>query len=228
VWLFPARVRLPRSIAVHGRPRHTWLRTLKGVPVARGAALKGGRRPRLVLTERLDGALVDFMRAGGRVLLAASEGLLRPFNPKLGLSVGRYFFTSPANYGPFEDGHDGTIIAEHPMLGGMPHEGFADLQFYRMMGESPSIELESLGLNEGEPVIRVMHSYSICRPLAYLMERKVGQGGVILSALELNQSWPEARYLLAQMCAYATGRAFRPELELSEATLARLATETQF
>ena len=228
VWLFPARVRLPRSIAVHGRPRHTWLRTLKGVPVARGAALKGGRRPRLVLTERLDGALVDFMRAGGRVLLAASEGLVRPFNPKLGLSVGRYFFTIPANYGPFEDGHDGTIIAEHPMLGGMPHEGFADLQFYRMMGESPSIELESLGLNEGEPVIRVMHSYSICRPLAYLMERRVGQGGVILSALELDQSWPEARYLLAQMCAYATGRAFRPEMELSDEFVEGLMSGTAY
>jgi len=147
---------------------------------------------------------------------------VRPFNPKLGLSIGRYFFTTPANYGPYEDGNDGSIIMSHAMFGDFPHEGFADLQFYRLIAESPPLDLEPLGLSDGDPVIRAVHTYPVCHPLGYLLERRLGEGGIIVSALDLTPSWPEARHLLSRVCGYAAGADFAPQFELSEDALTQL------
>jgi hypothetical protein len=118
---------------------------------------------------------------------------------------GHYFFTPPANYPPYEDGHDGTIIAEHPMLGLFPHDGYADLQMFRMMADSAPIELEPLGLNKQDPVVRVMHSFPVGRSLGYLVEVQYGKGRLVLCSMDLNQAWPEARCLLAEIVNYLPG-----------------------
>ncbi|NQT92609.1 MAG: hypothetical protein HQ559_07605, partial [Lentisphaerae bacterium] len=210
LWVFPKSAALPEGVARYGAPRHTWLTGYKDLHSLSARQLAGRARPRLVLAEKLDRALLGYMQRGGGVLLAASEGLVRAMNPKLGLTVGRYFFTPPANYGPYEDGHDGSLILDHAMLGRFPHEGFADLQCYRMMAESPPLELEAFDLHRDDVVWRPFHSYSICRPLGYLLERRVGKGGLILCALDLNRDWPEARHLLQALCRYAVGRRFNP------------------
>ena len=213
LWLFPCATSLPPSIAIYEKPEYTWIKSVKGLELVSAAELN---KYRLIVAERFDKKLAEFARVGGRVILAATEGLQRRFGPKLGGVVGHYFFTPPANYGPYEDGHDGTIIAKHPMLGDFPHAGFADFQFFRMMGKSPAIDLEPLDLHRSEPVIRVMHSYSVCRPLGYLVERSIGKGELIICSLELNQSWVEAQYLFQQLCSYACSERFAPERKLSE------------
>ena len=106
-----------------------------------------------------------------------------------------------------------------PRSADFPHEGFADLQFFRLMEKSPPLDLERLDLAQGDPVIRTIHRYPVCRPLAYLLERSVGKGGLIISSLDLNPLWPEARYLLAQFCMYASSKRFHPTIELSNAAL---------
>lgn len=225
LWLFPEEAALPDSVALYGEPEHTWLKGLTQMARASARDL-AGHTVGAVLTERLDQAVIDFARRGGRVILVASEGLVRPYRPKFGMTLGHYFFTPPANYPPYEDGHDGTIISDHAMLGDLPHEGFADLHFFRMITNAPPLDLEPLGLNTGDPVMRVIHSYPVCRPLAYLMECALGRGGLILSALNLDQSLPEARYLLAQICRYAIGEAFAPAVSIHDEALRRVAEAT--
>jgi len=198
LWLLPAVTPLPAGLALHGQPQFTWLKTLQGVPVAAPAPTGMA----VLLSERLDDAVVAFLRQGGRVLLVASEGLVRPFNPKFGFSFGQYYFTPPANYPPYEDGHDGIIVRDHALLGGLPHEGFADLQFFRVIARAPPLDLGPLGLNDRDPVIRPLHSFPVGRSLGYLTEGSVGTGRLVVCALELDQSWPEARYLLTAMCRY--------------------------
>ena len=223
VWLFPAESRLPNAVVMYGAARHTWLCTVRSLP--RLAALpRSGPRARAVLSEVMDRALCGYMNAGGRVVLAASEGLVHPFLPKLG--GGGYFFLPPANYPPYDDGHTGTIIARHPMLGSIPHEGFADLHFYRLIAQSPPVDLEPLGLSRCEPAMRALSTYYVCRPLAYLAEFAVGKGGLILTALDLDQKWPEARCLLAAMLRYAAGQRFKPEAALSKKGLCRIIEAT--
>lgn len=198
LWLLPAGAG-PLAAVRYGQLRHTWITSLAEAPTVAADSLP---LDVVVLTERLDETLIAHLHRGGRVLLAASEGLVRPFSGKLGLNEGRYFFTPPANYPPYEDGHDGTIIANHPAFGDFPHEGWADFQFFRLLGETPPLDLEPLALTDTEPIIRVMHSYPIGRSLGYVYEGAVGAGLLMVSALDLNQSWPEARYLLRQFCNY--------------------------
>ena len=227
LWAFPAAVSWPdEGLALYGQPEYTWLCGLEHLPTLPAGQTPDLGQVRAVLTERVDPALVAFMRAGGRVILAASEGLVRPFRSKLGLGFGTYFFTPPANYPPYEDGHDGTIIAHHPMLGDMPHEGFADLQFYRLFAEHPPLDLAHFGPRGWDPVFRPIHCYPVGRSLGYLAEAGVGAGVAILCALDLDQALPEGRYLAAQLAAYAVGDALRPRVALSEEHAARLVDAT--
>lgn len=220
-WLFPAENPLPAGVVRYGEARASWLSGWQEIPAVSANELPGAR---VALAERLDDALLTFMANGGRVILAASEGLVRPHPPNFGYV--KYFFTPPANYSPYEDGQNGTLLADHPMLGKLPHEGFADIQFYRMIENSPPIDLESLDLAAGDPALRVIHRYPVCRPLGYLVERAHGNGGVIICGLELNPAFIEARYLLQQLCACAAGEAFAPEHALSETAIERIISGT--
>jgi len=200
LWVLPdVPAELP-GVCLYGTPEHTWLRELAGLRTV-DAPTKGDG---VLLTERLDERVLAFLQQGGRALLAASEGLVRPFNPKFGFSFGQYYFTPPANYPPYEDGHDGIIVRDHPALGDMPHEGFADLQFFRLIAQSPPLDLEPLGLNDREPIIRPIHSYPVGRSLGYLVEGRAGAGHLLVCALELNPSWPEGRYMLTAIRDYLT------------------------
>ena len=168
VWLFPD-VTEPDNATVHGHPRWTWVHQWNLHPSA---------APGVVVTETQDDALVAFMRDGGRVILAAGEGLVHP-HPQL-FGYVKYFFTPPANYAPYEDGQNGTIIADHPMLDGLPHAGVADWQCFRLIDNAPPLDLAPLGLADDDPIIRVIHRFPTLHPLGYLLERRVGDGGLIL------------------------------------------------
>jgi hypothetical protein len=179
-----------------------------------------------LLAERLDERLLAYLRRGGRAILAAAEGLVRPFNPKFGHRFGHYYFTPPANYPPYEDGHDGILVRPHPLLGELPHEGFADLQLFRPIAPAPPLDLEPLGLNDREPVIRPMHSYPVGRSLGYLVEGAVGAGRLVICALELDQAWPEARYLLAAMARYLVADGLGATAPYSDHALREIASGT--
>jgi hypothetical protein len=208
-WVFPGKQTPPGKAVIYGKTGNTWLRGLKNLP--RGKNLQDLPASTVVLAEQIDESLLDFVEKGGRAILVAGEGLLRPYEPKLGLSTGRYFFLPPANYPPYENGQSGTIIEDHPMLGDLPNEGFADLQLYRPTAESPPIDLRILGGWETRTVIRALSTYFVCYPLAYLVEFALGKGGIVISALDLNQKWPESRYILSSLIGYCAGSDFRPK-----------------
>jgi hypothetical protein len=183
-------------------------------------SVPAGDMDTLLLTEALDDELLAFMGGGGRAMLIAGEGLLRPHGPMM--QGCRYFFTPPANYPKYEDGQSGTVIADHPMLGKLPQQGFADWQLFRVMDQSPPIDLAPLGLDDGEPIIRLIHRYNVLHPLGYLLERRVGEGGLIICALGLDPGWTEARWLFGRISDYALSDSFRPARELSGKSIARL------
>lgn len=223
VWIFP-RASLPKNAVRYGKPEQSWISVWNDIPVITAEELARDTT-RVVLTEQLDEPLIAFMRTGGRVILAAGEGLVRPHGGN-GCGSKGYFFTPGANYGPYEDGQNGTIIHRHPMLGNFPHDGFANFQFFRLMNEAPPIELKPLDLADDEPAIRVIHRYPVCHSLGYLLERSLGRGGIILTSLDLSPAFPEARYLLTNIVSYATSANFHPERCLSDQTISRLVSAT--
>ena len=226
-WVFPSAATLPTGVMAYRTPEDGWLSTLKTLGTAAAADLTGGRPPRVVASETVDEAVVGYVANGGRVLLSGTKHMPRcTWSPRLGLSVGRYFFTRPANYPPYEAGNTGTIIADHPMLRDFPHEGFADLQFYRMIAESPPLDLTAFGPAKPKPVIRSLGCYTLCQPRGYLVEYAVGRGRIIVCALDLNPLWPEARWLLSAICRYAAGQVHGPCPQLSETSLKRMTEMT--
>ena len=216
LWLFPDQSALPGNVARREASGQTWVARWDELPVASG----GWDTDTVLLTERLDEATVAFLENGGTVVLAAGEGLVRPHTPNFGYV--HYFFTPPANYGPFEDGQSGTIITDHPLLGDFPHQGFASWPFFRMIENSPPLDLAPLGLDDEDPVVRVIHRYPVLHPLGYLAERTVGAGRLVLTAFNLDPSWPEARYLLHAMCVHLADPGLVPARPASALTVERL------
>ncbi|MBO4791404.1 MAG: hypothetical protein J5592_03880 [Clostridia bacterium] len=159
--------------------------------------------------EFLDEETFDFAKKGGSVLVKArSHGFVRPFKDCLGLSKGKYFFTKPASFFPFEELQDGSIIKDHPCFGDFPHEDYADMQFFNMISDSPPIDLEPLGLNDDDPVIRMIHCYIISRSLGTLVERSYGEAGgrILLCSIDLDGEWVEAKYLKSQIYKYLNSK----------------------
>lgn len=179
-----------------------------------------------IIAERLTEELVNYVKDGGSLILIGSEGLVRPFSPFLSLTVGRYFFTRPASFPPYEDLQSGTIICDHPMFGDFPHGAYADLQFYNMIAESPALDLEPLELTDTDPVIRMLHSYQVGRQLGYIIERRMGKGNIIVTSLNLSAELAEARYLLGNMANYAKSRDWADAPEISESAIEKLVSGT--
>ena len=163
------------------------------------------------------------------MLLLAAEGLVRPFYPPFlatGWDEGLYLFPPQSCYPPYADGHQASIIRGHEMLGGFPHEGFMDLQFFRLLKGAPAVELDPLGRLKEEPIIRQIGTYQACPKLAYLLEFALGDGGIIISALNLDPELPEARYLLGGVLKYAASGRSRSQNRLSLKAMEYLASET--
>lgn len=207
LWIFPAAKELPEGV----------------YRAADGELIEGAKT---IITPRLTDALVEFARKGGAVILIGSEGLVRPFVTTLGLNDGRYYFTRPANFPPYEELQDGTIIQPHPIFGDFPCETYADLQFYNMMGESPALDLEGLDLADSDPIIRMIHSYQVNRPLGYLVERKLGDGYIAVTSMKIDDSLPESMYLLGQMARYAQAGQWQACPEISALAIEKLISGT--
>ena len=181
---------------------------------------------KVVLTSRLTPELADFAKNGGALILRSIEGLTRPFEPVQHLEVGRYFFTKPASYPPYEELQSGTIIKDHPMFGDIPHKNYADLMFYNMIGESPALDLEPLALNDCDPIIRMIHAYQVSRSLGYIVERRLGDGLIIVTSLDICDKHPESLYLLSQMIKYAESGNWTDCPEISEEAIERIISGT--
>ncbi|MDP7740559.1 MAG: glycoside hydrolase family 2 TIM barrel-domain containing protein [Lentisphaeria bacterium] len=228
-WLFPRAVKLPKSVMLYGKSGKGIMRRLRTAYQLDSHNRTATRKPRVLVTEKFDQEVLDFARGGGRVLLLAGEGLVRPFYPPFlaeGWDEGLHLFAPQACYPPFADGYQASIIRAHRMLGNFPHEGFMDLQFFRLLVDAPAVELDPLGRLKEEPVIRQFGTYQACPKLAYLLEFALGEGGIIISAFNLDPKLPEARYLLSQMLRYAAGKEFRPQNRLSAKATGYLVSET--
>jgi len=232
LWLFPESVKNPETSVIYGNPSYTWIKGLKGNGTINPENLEYCDKLKVVLSEKLDEKLINFARTGGRIILAATECLRWPFIRKVTfygepMKEGYFFNSTVGCKPPLEENICGNIINDHKIFGDFPHEGFADLHFYNMIKDSAPFNIESLGFGRIEPIIRLMHSYLIARPLSYLMEFSLGRGGLILSSLDLNQGFPESRYLLSQMIKYASSEYFSPLSEISEDSLERIKYATQ-
>jgi len=181
----------------------------------------------VVITDLLTDELISYAKKGGKVLVAASEGLVRAFHPQGVLSPApykkyRYYFTKPASYPPYEEGQYGTLLTKSsPLFGNFPipedaiHAG---LQFFNLIGACAPLDAAPLGLDKKGVAMRMIHTWQCCRSLAELAWYSCGEGSIAISSIDFDQSRVEARSLLGNILD-AMKNAPAPEAVISEETL---------
>jgi len=132
--------------------------------------------------EKLSPEDVDFMTAGGRVLLLGAS----PFPSR---KIGFQLMTAGR-----PQGLNATVAHDHPILREFPHEGFCDWQFRSMMGGGRTAIFDDLPL-PFHPILEMVSGYKFVRKQAALFELRVGKGGLLVCSLNLKTPDPGAAYL---------------------------------
>jgi hypothetical protein len=108
----------------------------------------------------------------------------------------------------------GTVIATHPAMARVPHEGWCDAHFLHLISGAYPLLLEDLHPDNVDPIIRSIGHYATMVDKAYLFELRVGRGALLASSLRFAATYdshPEARYLLECLLRYASGHEFAPK-----------------
>ena len=189
VWLFPHMQ--PRADAGKGlaAPEKILASIAGRYPGVARSGTPEAANASVVLANYLDGAAVNALEQGKRVLLLRLAGQ----NPGVGLG-----WWAP---GP----QTGTAVARHPAFGDFPHDGYLNELFFRLIGNA--VPLRDGGYEQVEPLL-VGHGN-----LGYLLhvfEAKAGHGKLLASGLNLLSGTPEADYLLDQFIQYVRSDRFDP------------------
>ena len=146
-------------------------------------------------SEDLTAGDVEFMEKGGCVLLTGNfpaQSMPERFAPHTsGRSIG----------------HSGVLINPHPVTDKIPHEGFADWQFYPVMTGAKSLISDS-STPEYAPVIELIPSFKLIKHKSFLSEFAVGRGRLMICGLRLDIDDPAARWLRSVILQYLAEGSF--------------------
>jgi hypothetical protein len=169
----------------------------------------------LLITSTLDEAAKQFLQSGGRVWLMADR-----------IQFGR---AGRATFFPASGGALGSMLQDHPALGGFPHEGFFDAQFFNLLEGAWDFPLDQWP-KDLVPIagsIQTTSSFlSKQKDLSkrgYIFEVKAGEGKLLVTTLrireQLDDAYPEVVYLFDRLLRYASGPAFNPQTTVTPALL---------
>ncbi len=167
----------------------------------------------LVIAERMDEPLAEFIENGGSSLLLLSDVAILNRNIYYGtVSFYPNFRTIPWNAGT--SGNSGTVITSHPALAKYPHADYCDLHFVWMFRDALPMEFEPLRAHGVQPIIRMIDHYAANRNNAHLLEFTCGKGKVLATSLSILPRLSdriEARYLLQCLAEHAANDAHHPD-----------------
>jgi hypothetical protein len=114
-------------------------------------------------------------------------------------------------------GNTATVIAEHPALKDLPHEGFCGWQFRRLLEGGNAVCIPD-GV-PFDPVIEVVSTHKNVIKQAALFEFAALKGKMLVCTFHLEDSNPAAQWLKAELIKYAGSEAFQPKHRLDEEQL---------
>lgn len=98
-------------------------------------------------------------------------------------------------------GHLATLITDHPMLSGFPHDGWCDWQFRNLLRTGAAVIGDDLPL-PFDPVIEIVGNYKLIHKQAALFECRVGEGVLLVCGLDLSTPDAAAAWLRARLLGY--------------------------
>lgn len=139
---------------------------------------------------KLDSSSIDYLKNGGTVVLLGNNLFpSRDLSYTIGLA-GR------------THGNLATIIANHPIMNGFPHDGWCDEQFRDMFNDASTVVFTDLDISF-EPIIEVVSGYKFIIKQSCLFELKVGNGRLIVCTLNFDLNDPAGMNLLNNIIGYA-------------------------
>jgi len=168
----------------------------------------------LLVSDGMDmDTLLQALDAGKHVLLLGAE----PFS------------CNPTSFQMALAGRSGgnlaTVIADHPALSGMPHDGFCGWQFRHLLedGQAICFETDSVPF---DPIVEVVSTHKFAIRQSALFEFQVGRGKLLVCSFRFSDGDPAACWLKNRLIAYASGNEFQPRHAITEAQLRNLANST--
>ena len=118
-------------------------------------------------------------------------------------------------------GNLATVINDHPILKGLPHEGFCAWQFESLMEDGRAVILESDSV-PFEPIIEVVSSHKNVIRQAALFEFAALNGRLLVCGFKFNDNDISARWLKNQIINYALSDKFAPKQKIDKEGLISL------
>lgn len=119
-------------------------------------------------------------------------------------------------------GNLATVIADHPALAEMPHDGFCGWQFRHLLAEGNAVCFENQAI-PFDPIIEVASSHKYAIRQSILFEFLAPGGNKLLvCGFHFHDNDPAAHWLRAQLIRYACSDAFDPAHTLDNGQLEAL------
>jgi hypothetical protein len=172
------------------------------------------------LWDQAQGAL----RAGGKVLWTIPAKAVRNFDHvPVALGFSSIFWNTawtgrqpPTTLGILCD-------PKHPALAGFPTDYYSNWQWWYLIHRAGALRLDLLpsGL---EPIVRVIDDWVTARPLALILEGKVGGGKIVVCGFDLTDEAndPVSRQMRQSLLNYMASDRFAPSTEVTEEQISGL------
>ena len=154
------------------------------------------------VVERLDDETAEWLKNGGRLLLAFGKGGVAPERGgDVGLGFTTVFWNAVWTHGQKPLTLGLSCKPNHPALKRFPTETHSDWQWRDACMHADAIVLDG-PLKGIDPIVRIIDDWNENRSLALLFEARVGKGRLIATGIDLTNDLerrPEARQLRASL-----------------------------
>jgi len=179
----------------------------------------------VLVTSQLDEQAEKQLQSGGKVLLTLPLESIRNFtNAPVQLGFSSIFWNTawtqrqpPTTLGILCD-------PKHPALAEFPTDFYSNWQWWYLIHRAGALRLD--GLPKGtEPVVRLIDDWVTARPLALVVEAKIGKGKIIVCGFDLTGDLndPVSRQVRQSLLDYMAGNSFHPKTEVNLEQLRNLA-----
>ena len=177
------------------------------------------------VVQEIDEDLISFLETGGTALISIPPGRLsKSYGGDIKTGFSTIFWNTAWTNG--QPPHTLGILCNphHPALKQFPTEFHSNWQWWDAMNHAQAIELKKFK-NTHDPIVRIIDDWFTNRPLALLMEGKVGKGKVLITGIDLFSdvsSRIEAKQLIYSLKQYMSGTDFNPAAEIYPSELLQL------
>jgi hypothetical protein len=174
----------------------------------------------VLIARSLDAGARARLAAGGKVLLCAEKGAVRPEKGgRVALGFSSIFWNTA--WTGRQPPHTLGILCDpgHPALADFPTEFHSNWQWWDAVSHGQAMILDDFG-PALSPIVRVIDDWVTNRSLGLVFECRVGEGKLLVSGIDLisgAEARPEARQLLYSLKKYMAGPAFDPKFEADPA-----------